>query len=54
MRLPVVFVFSHDTVVWAKMGQPISLSSTSHLRAIPGLSVWRPANTQKLCVLGVR
>ena len=51
MRLPVVFVFSHDTVCVGEDGpthQPIE--HLSHLRAIPGLSVWRPANTQEtLC-----
>ena len=52
MRLPVVFVFSHDTVCVGEDGPPHQpVEHLSHLRAIPGLSVWRPANTQEtLCV----
>ena len=46
MRLPVVFIFTHDSIMVGEDGpthQPIE--HLDHLRAIPGLSVWRPANT---------
>ena len=48
MKLPVIFIFSHDSVVVGEDGpthQPIE--HLSHLRAIPGLEVWRPADVNE-------
>lgn len=45
MRLPVIFVFSHDSVFVGEDGpthQPIE--QLSHLRTIPNLQTWRPAD----------
>ncbi len=48
MKLPVIFIFSHDSVMVGEDGpthQPIE--HLSHLRAIPELEVWRPADTNE-------
>lgn len=48
MRLPVIFIFSHDSIFVGEDGpthQPIE--HLDHLRAIPDLNVWRPANTHE-------
>ena len=45
MRLPVIFIFSHDSVFVGEDGpthQPVE--QLSHLRAIPNLDVWRPGD----------
>lgn len=45
MQLPVTFIFTHDSVCVGEDGpthQPIE--QLSHLRSIPGLSVWRPCD----------
>lgn len=45
MRVPVVFLFSHDSIALGEDGpthQPIE--QMAHLRSIPNLVVWRPAD----------
>jgi transketolase len=51
MRLPVVFVFSHDSIFLGEDGpthQPVE--HLAALRAIPGLRVWRPADARETAV----
>ena len=51
MKLPVVVVFSHDSVFVGEDGpthQPIE--QLAHLRTIPGLDVWRPADTAETVI----
>ena len=51
MRLPVVYVFTHDSVGLGEDGpthQPVEHASS--LRLIPGLDVWRPADTAETVV----
>ena len=45
MRLPVTFIFSHDSICVGQDGpthQPVE--QLAHLRSIPGLETWRPAD----------
>ncbi|MAV29174.1 MAG: transketolase [Legionellales bacterium] len=51
MKLPVIFIFSHDSVFVGEDGpthQPIE--QLAHLRSIPGLDVWRPADTTETAI----
>lgn len=51
MNLPVIFIFSHDSVFVGEDGpthQPIE--HLAHLRSIPQLEVWRPADAQETAV----
>ena len=51
MKLPVTFVFSHDSVFVGEDGpthQPVE--QLSHLRSIPGLMVWRPCDAFETAV----
>ena len=51
MRLPVIYVFTHDSVFLGEDGpthQPVE--QLASLRAIPGLSVLRPGDAEETCV----
>jgi len=51
MQLPVTYVWTHDSIGWARTAPPTSRSSTMRpLRAIPGLDFVRPADANETAV----
>lgn len=51
MRLPIIYVFTHDSIGLGEDGPTHqAVEQVSSLRLIPGLDVWRPADTQETAV----
>ena len=48
MELPVIHIFTHDSIGLGEDGPPTSRSSTLPLRAIPGLNVIRPCDANEV------
>ena len=48
MKLPIIFIFTHDSIGLGEDGPTHqAVEQLSSLRLIPGLDVWRPADTQE-------
>ncbi len=48
MKLPVIYIFTHDSIGLGEDGPTHqSVEQLSSLRLVPGLDVWRPADTQE-------
>ena len=51
MKLPIVYIFTHDSIGLGEDGPTHqAVEQISSLRLIPGLDVWRPADTQETAV----
>ena len=51
MNLPIIYVFTHDSIGLGEDGPTHqAVEQISSLRLIPGLDVWRPADTQETAV----
>ena len=51
MKLPMVYIFTHDSIGLGEDGPTHqAVEQISSLRLIPGLDVWRPADTQETAV----
>tara|TARA_B100000035_G_scaffold312278_1_gene323401 strand:+ start:2341 stop:4335 length:1995 start_codon:yes stop_codon:yes gene_type:complete len=48
MKLPIIYIFTHDSIGLGEDGPTHqSVEQLSSLRLVPGLDVWRPADTQE-------
>ena len=48
MKLPIIYIFTHDSIGLGEDGPTHqAVEQLSSLRLVPGLDVWRPADTQE-------
>ena len=51
MKLPIIYIFTHDSIGLGEDGPTHqAVEQLSSLRLVPGLDVWRPADTQETAV----